>query len=166
MRRYSKAKATGNHVVFTGDMVIPVPFKMDGLVCNDTFAALRVGTSGMLLDGITLNFQVPAGDQGTKLGIVLVNASGTPVTVTQVYVTGVVAGGNYNFSPAVKLPPGSLWKLKVTVLAGDDQYLPQDMTATYQLRFANGPVRNNLWSATPTPDGIGFYNMDVTFTVQ
>jgi hypothetical protein len=88
------------------------------------------------------------------------------ISATFTTLTGVLQTVDIPFPGGVLMASGSLWKLVTTILDGAENYYPEDMTATYQLRYANGAVRSNFWSATQTPDGIGFWNIDGTLVVQ
>lgn len=165
-RLFSKAKANGNHVVWTGDQIIPVPFTMTGLVTSDDFAFLRISGAGVICTGINVNFRVPAGDRGYQMQLALYTADNQLIPSTVIQFNGSQLVGDMVYPGGVKMPSGSLWKMRVTILNGDDNFGPQDMTVTYQLRYANGPARTNLWAAAPTLDGIGFYTLDGTFIVQ
>jgi len=165
-RTYSKAKKSGGGVVWNGDQVIPVPYTMDGMVVNDSFAFLRIQGNPMVCTGFHAHFQVPSGDREMQMSVVLADANGNEMSQTRLYLNGVVMGGDKKFIPAVNMPSGSLWKLNVDVINGDKNFYPQGLTVTYQLRYSNGPARSNFWTSVEIPAGIGFYNLDGTFVVQ
>ena len=165
-RTFSKAKANAGHIVWTGDQVIPVPYTMSGLVTTDSFAFLRIQGQAVICTGLNVHFRVPAGDSNTQIAIALADANGDVVPQTQMLLNGVLTGGDIAYQPSVIMPTGSLWKLNVSVLAGSDDYLPQDLTATYQLRYANGPVRTNFWASGEPIVGLGFYDVNGAFVVQ
>ena len=165
-KSYSKAKKNGNGVVFDGSEVIPVPYTMSGLVTTDSFGFLRVQGRAVICTGMHAHFRVPSGDRLAQISVQLADANNDLVSQAKLYLNGVVLGGDAAFTPAVKMPTGSLWKLNVVVLAGDPQYLPQDLTVTYHLRYANGPVRTSFWAAGEPLAGIGFYDVGGSFVIS
>jgi hypothetical protein len=165
-RKYSKAKAAGGHVVWTGDQVIPVPYTMTGSVVNDAFGFLRIQGNPVICTGIHAHFQVPSGDANLQMSVQLADANNDLVPGTQLFLNGVVLGGDLKFSPAVKMPSGSLWKLNVNIIEGDSNFYPEGLTVTYHLRYSNGPVRTNFWASGEPAIGIGFYDVNGTFVVQ
>jgi hypothetical protein len=165
-RKYSKAKAAGNHVVWTGNQVLPVPFTMSGLVTTDSFAFLRIQGQAVIATGFNAHFRVPSGDRDLQLSIVLADANNDIASQTRLYLNGVTFGGDKAFTPAVKMPVGSLWKVNVELICGDPEFLPQDLTVTYHLRYANGPVRTNFWASGEPNVGIGFYDINGNFVIQ
>jgi len=165
-KRYSKAKASANRVVFTGDEVIPVPFTLPVLGTVPDFAYFRVQGRSVICTGVHVHFQVPSGDRNTKLAVVLADANNDVLSATRLRLDGVCLGGDLKYSPAIKMPTGSLWKMNVELTAGDPAYAPQGMTVTYQLRYANGPTRTSFWAAGQPLTGIGFYDINGTFVIQ
>lgn len=165
-RKYSKAKAAGNHVVWTDQTLIPVPYTMSGLVTSDSFAFLRIQGQAMVCTGLHAHFRVPSGDSNLQLSLAMATAAGQVVPNTRLYLNGVVTGGDMAFTPPVILPVGSLWKIQVCVNGIDPTFFPQDLTVTYQLRYTNGPTRTNFWASGEPLTGIGFYDVNGTFVVQ
>ena len=165
-RRYSKAKGVANRVVWTQDQVIPVSYLMSGLVANDSMAWLRIAGQAMVCSGIHVHFRIPPGDSNFQMQLTLADAAGNQLSQTPMLLSGIMKGADKSYSPAVKMPSGSLWQIQTQVLGGADQFLPQDMTVTYQLRYANGPVRTNMWASGEPLSGIGFYDVDGAFVVS
>lgn len=166
-KKYSKAKAAGNHVVFTGDEVLPVPYTMMGLVVDQgDFGFLRIQGRPVICTGFHAHFTVPAGDRAMKMSVVLCAADGTTFEQTRLRLDGIVEGNDIVFNPAVKMPTGSLWKLLVNVDDGDEDYWPEGLTVTYQLRYSNGFSRSNYFVTTEQVGGIGFYDIGGTFNIQ
>lgn len=165
-RRYSKAKAIAGHVVFTQDQCFYTPFLMTGLVTTDNVAWLRIAGAAVICSGIHVHFRVPPGDQSFQMQLTLADALGNQMSQTTTLLSGIMNGADKAYLPNVKMPSGSLWQMQVAVLSGADQYLPQDMTITYQLRYANGPVRTNMWASGEPLAGIGFYDLNGIFIVS
>lgn len=165
-RTYSKAKAAGNHVVWTNDQIIPAPYILSGLVNQDSFAFLRVAGSAMVCRGFHAHFRVPAGDRDTQISIVLATAQNVVLPHTRLALNGVTFGGDKTFVPAVPMPVGSLWKINVEVTYGDPEFQPEDLTVTYQLQYANGQARSNTYAYGELPTGVGFFDVDGNFIVS
>lgn len=165
-RKYSKAVGAANRVVWTGREVIPVPFQLSGLVSDGAeFGVLRVAGKAMYCSGFTAYFQAPAADRLCRVSVEMQTGSGATVPRSVLNVNGVTMGGEIQFQPHLPMPVGSIWKLYVRTEAEDPAGLPQGLVVTYQLRYANGPIRTDFWNNGLVPDGIGFWDIGGTFVV-
>lgn len=168
-RKYSKAKAAGNHVVWTEREVVPVPFRLNGLLVDgQEFGVFRVTGSDMYCHGMRADFDVPSGDSAIECNVGLYTAGGVLVPNGRLYLNGVTLGGDKVINPPTPMPSGSLWKLRVEIQSPDevDTYFPQGLTVTYLLRYATGRVLTNLFVTTDPQGGVGFDVIDGGFEVE
>ena len=66
------------------------------------------------------------------------------------------------------MPVNSLWKFKLEIESPDDleEYFPQGVTATYLLRYAQGPVNTDMFTTRLSSQGVGFDQIGSTFVVE
>lgn len=168
-RRYSKAKANGNRVVWTSQEVIPVAFLLDGQAFNNAeWGVFRVTGRPMYCTGLRVDFRVPAGDASVRCNVGIYTADNVLAPSARVYVNGVTLGGEKAILPALAMPVNSLWKLKLEIesYTDDEIYYPQGVTATYLLRYAQGPVNTQLFTTTLPNQGVGFDLVGSSFVVE
>jgi len=170
-RKYSKAKANANHVVWTADQVLPVPFNLDGLVGDGIeFGLFRVPGRDMYCTGYRVDFQVPAGDYEIQCSVGLYTAQDTLVDNGTLVLNGVTLGGTKTFTRPIAMPVNSVWKFKLAIASpspedGSD-YFPQGVTVTYYLRYAQGPVSTRTFVLSQPEVGVGFDEVGTTLIVQ
>lgn len=144
-RRYSKAKAVGNHVVWTNEETIAMPFVVDGLVPdNQEFGVYRVSGRDQYCVGLAVNVNVPAKSGSVQLAIGIYNGQGVLAPGTLVYLTGNAVSANKCIMPPVAMPKGSVWKLIVQVASPNPNVTPQGLVATYYFRYANGQAISTI----------------------
>ena len=164
-RRFSKAKANGNRVVFTTQEILHVPFFRPGVVFDGMeLGVLRVPRRDMYCAGFRVDFVRPSGAAGVQFTSGLYTANGQPASPV-LTLNGVVDGGEVNFNPGIPMPVNSLWKFRCGLVSDDEDFAPADITITYWLRFANGPVNTGLWSPTLPQEGIGLWGVTDDFVV-
>lgn len=167
-RTYSKARAVGNHVVWSNLDLIPATFKLDGLPADQhEFGIFRVAGRDMYCHGFRVDFDVPAGDAGILCNVALTTGKGTTVENGTLYLNGVVDGADHVINPPVPMPSSSLWKFVLSISAqdGTSDHLPQGVTVTYHLRYAMGPVQSNLFTTSNPQIGVGFDQVGNTLEV-
>lgn len=168
-RRYSKTVAVANHVVWTGREPIYVPFKLDGLLANNQeFGTFRVAGKDMYCHGFRADFDVPAGDAAVQCAVGLYTAGGVLVPSGRLYLNGVTSGGDKLFFNPIPMPVNSIWKFRVEIQSYNllQEYWPQGLAVTYQLRYANGPVKTQLFITSDPQEGIGFDQVGETLVIE
>lgn len=169
-RKYSKAKANGNRVVWTSQEVIPVSFLLDGQAFNGAeWGVFRVTGRDMYCTGFRVDFRVPAGDAGIQCNVGIYTADNVLAASGRLYVNGVSMGGDKAVNPPLPMPVNSLWKFKMEIESPiDDEtiYFPQGVTATYLLRYAQGPVNTQMFTTRLPNQGVGFDQIGTTFVVE
>lgn len=146
-RRYSKAKAIGNHVVWTNEETIPVTFAIDGLIPDgQEFGIYRVSGRDQYCVGFALNVNVPAKSSNVQIAVGIYNSQGILAPGTLTYLSGIATGTNKSLLPPVAMPAGSIWKLIAQVASPNDAVTPQGLIATYYFRYANGQAVNPIAS--------------------
>ncbi len=168
-RTYSKAKAAGNHVVWTERETLYVPLRLDGLVSDGReFGIFRVSGRDLYCHGFRADFDVPSGDSAIECNVGLYTSGGVLVPNGRLYLNGVVFGGDQIIQPPTPMPENSLWKFRVQIQSpdGDETYFPQGLTVTYHLRYATGQVKTDLFSNADPQEGVGFDQIGETFQVQ
>lgn len=165
-RKHSKTVAAANRVVWTGREVLPVAYTLNGLVTDGAeLGIFRVTGRPLYCNGFTAFFQTPSADRYVNCSVEMQTGSGVAVPGGLLRLNGVTAGGEKQFK-AVPMPSGSLWKMVVRSAAVNVEDLPQGLTVTYQLRYANGPVRTDFWTNGLVSEGIGFWQIDDNFVVE
>jgi LSD1 subclass zinc finger protein len=168
-RKYSKNKANGNHVVWTSNEVIPVPFALDGVLYDQAeWGVFRVSGRDMYCTGFRADFRLPSGDSNIRCSIGLYTGDNVLARGGRLYLNGVTMGGNNRMSPPIPMPVNSVWKFKLEIESpyGETQYFPQGITATYHLRYAQGPVHADLVAHTLSAQGVGFDQIGTTFIIE
>lgn len=168
-RKYSKAKANGNRVVWTAHETIPVVFNLDGQLFDQAeWGVFRVTGRDMYCLGFRVDFRVPSGDNNIRCNVGIYTADNTLATSGRLYLNGVTMGGDRLISPALPMPVNSLWKFKIEIESPTDseEFFPQGITATYHLRYANGPVDRNMFTTRLPNEGVGFSQIGSTFVVE
>lgn len=168
-RKYSKSVANGNHVVWTSQEVIPVPFALDGLVFNEAeWGVFRVTGRDMFCSGFRVDFRVPSGDANIQCNVGIYTAENVLAAGGRLYVNGVTMGGDKVIAPPLAMPVNSIWKFKMEIESpsGDETFFPQGVTATYLLRYAPGAVNTNLFSTRLATQGVGFDQVGSSFVVE
>lgn len=168
-RKYSKAKAVANHVVWTAMEIIPVVFNLDGLVHDQgEFGIFRVPGRDMYCTGFRIDFQVPAGDYEVRCAVGLYTANDYLVPTGLLRLDGVTLGDTKTFNVPLPMPVNSVWKFKMEVSSPTDQeeYFPQGISATYYLRYAAGPVSTQLYTYLQPSVGVGFDTVGTTLIVD
>lgn len=164
-RRYSKSLAVANHVVWTQNEVIPVPYSCEGLVTDgNAFGFLRILGREVQCMGFRVDFRVPATSNDVQIALGIYTANDV-LQGSRLVLNGVTQGGDNLFSPIIAMPSSSLWKFKIEVNAGADDDLPQGITATYLLRYANGPSNSTEWTANLPSSGVGYWSIGDTFEI-
>lgn len=166
-RKYSKAKANGNHVVWTSREALFVPFSLDGLVYDGAeFGFFRVTGRDMVCTGFRFDFRVPSGDSNIEASVGLYTADSVLVGGL-LAINGVTFGGDKVFTAPVAMPVGSLWKYRLSISSpdGDTRYFPQGAVATYHLRYASGPVNTKVFTTFQPEQGVGFGEVNASFIV-
>ena len=165
-KRYSKAKANANHIVWTGREVIPVNFYVGGLIYDSLeFGNFRVTGRDMYCSGYRIDFQRPAGSQEVVVTANLYTGNGGLVPNTSLRIAGTQIGRDATFpGGSLAFPEGSIWFIRMSV-TGDEAYYPESATVSYWMRYANGPVSSQLWSPTLSEGGIGFWGIGEDFVV-
>lgn len=144
-RTYSKAKAVGNHVVWTNQEIIPVPFKLDGVIPDGAeFGIYRQFGRAAFCVGYHAEFNVPAKDRRVRITVNLCTIAGVVVPGSQLILGEQALGGDKIFSQPVAMPTNSAWKFIVQAATPSDYVLPEGLTVTYLLRYANGAVTNAI----------------------
>lgn len=166
-RKYSKAKASGNGVVWTGNEPSLVPVFTAALVDGRTFGTLRVVGRGMFCRGFRAAFNTPSGDSSVQCSITLCTGGSVPYPGGVLRLDGVVAGADLRIRPPVPMPVNSIWRFLVNISTptGDTTYYPQNLTVTYQLYYALGPVQSQLFTTTDSQLGVGFDQIDTDLIV-
>ena len=167
-RKYSKAKANGNRIVWTSRETIPAIFALDGLVYDGAeFGFFRVTGRDMYCSGYRIDFRVPAGDSKIEASVGLYTAAGDLILGSELDLNGVSFGGDKVFANPVPMPLGSLWKFRLSIEgpAGDTNYFPQGLVVTYHLRYAAGPVNTKVFTSFQPEQGVGFNPVGSTFIV-
>lgn len=166
-RTYSKAKSVANHAVWTPQEIIPVGFNLDGVVPDQAqFALLQVRGQPVYCIGYRVECQVPASSRSVQFSVSLQNGAGTLVPNSTLVLNGAPSSGEFTFSPALGMPTGSVWQAIIKVLSGSDFSLPEGLRITYLLRYANGPVTNDLAVNQTTQTGVGFWRLGQDFIVS
>lgn len=156
-RRFSKAKANGNRVVFTEREIIPVTFPLDGLLYDGAeFGQFRVPGRDMICTGYRADIRLPAADRAVQLSVSFYTGEGTIITGTDLNLSGVTAGDEKAILPSLNMPSGSTWKLVIAASGSEEEFYPQGIVVTLYLRFANGVVTSAYRSGKFTAEGIGF----------
>lgn len=168
-RKYSKAKANGNRVVWTAQEVIPAAFAMDGQVFDQAeWGVFRVTGRDMYCCGFRVDFRVPAGDSNIRCNVGIYTADNVLASSGRLYLNGVTMGGDRVVQPPLPMPVNSLWKFKVEIESpdGSEEFFPEGITATYLLRYAQGPVDRNMFTTRLPNEGVGFMSVGSTFVVE
>lgn len=165
----SKAKGVGNRVVWTSREPLYVPYHVDGLLTNgQEFGMFRVTGRDLYCMGFRADFGVPAGDANIQCNVGLYNAADVLVPDGRLYLNGVSMGGDKIIRPPVAMPVSSLWKFKLEIQTpdGSEEFYPQEITITYHLRYAPGPVQNRLFVTNDPQQGIGFDQVGTTLVIE
>lgn len=168
-RKYSKAAANGNRVVWTSREVIPVTFSLDGQAFNDAeWGVFRVTGRDMFCAGFRVDFRVPSGDANIQCNVGIYTAENVLAANGRLYVNGVTMGADKAIVPALPMPVNSIWKFRLEIESpsGDETFFPQGITATYLLRYAPGSVNTNLFTTRLATQGVGFDQVGSTFVVE
>lgn len=168
-RRYSKAKANGNRVIWTARETLPVPFRMGGMVFDGAeWGVFRVTGRDMYCTGFRVDFQLPAGDANIQCNVGLYTGDNLLAPSGRLYLNGITMGGDRLVTPPLPMPVNSVWKFRLEIESpdGSEDYFPQGVTATYQLRYAQGPVDTNMFTKILSTGGIGFDAVGTTFVVE
>ena len=168
-RRYSKAKANANRVVWTSQEVIPVPFELNGLAFHQAeWGIFRVTGRDMYCTGFRVDFRVPSGSSRIRCNVGIYTGDDVLAMNGRLTLDGVTMGGDRPMSPAIPMPVNSIWKFKMEIEAPDDssEFFPEGVTATYLLRYAQGPVNTKLFSNRLREGGVGFDQIGVNLIVE
>lgn len=168
-RKYSKAKANGNRVVWTAREVIPVPFTLDGIVFDQAeWGVFRVTGRDMYCSGFRVDFRVPAGDSNVRCNIGIYTAADVLAASGRLYVNGVTLGGDRVMTPPLAMPINSVWKFKLEIESPDqdETYFPQGVTGTYLLRYAQGVTPTKIFTTRLPSEGVGFDQIGTSFVVE
>lgn len=168
-RKYSKAKANGNRVVWTSQEVIPVPFNLEGLAFNQAeWGIFRVTGRDMYCTGFRVDFRVPSGDANIRCNVGIYTADNILAPGARLALDGVTMGGDRPINPPLPMPVNSIWKFKLEIESptGEMDFFPQGVVATYLLRYAQGPVNTNLFTTRLPADGVGFDQIGTTLVVE
>lgn len=137
-RTYSKAKANGNHVVWTSQESIPVTFALDGLLSCGTYGLYTASGRPAYCSGFQVSFTAPGQDPAMYVQVSLLDRFNQLVPGSLLKLYGTTPGQFQTVVPAFFLNVGDTLQFNVAILNGVDQYLPQDTTLTYFLNYANG----------------------------
>lgn len=168
-RKYSKAKANGNRVVWTSQEVIPVAYLLDGQAFDGAeWGVFRVTGRDMYCTGFRVDFRVPAGDATIQCNVGLYTADDVLAPSARLYLNGVTMGGEKLITPPLPMPVNSLWKFKLELESDepDTTYYPQGLTATYFLRYAQGAVNRDFYATSLPAQGVGFDQIGTTFVIE
>jgi hypothetical protein len=160
-RKYSKAKANGNRVVWTSQEPMSVPYSLDGMLYNNAeWGIFTVTGRDLYCLGFRVDFRVPGGDPVLQCNILAAGA--------RLYLNGVTMGGEKAITPSLRMPVGSSWKFRMELESpdGSDLSFPQGVTATYRLCYAQGALPPLPASGDPLAQGIGFERIGSTFVVE
>jgi hypothetical protein len=94
--------------------------------------------------------------------------SGNDVLVnnSRLVLRGITRGDTKLLAQPAPMPANSIWKFKIEHDAGEALQLPQSISATYLLRYADGPSNSREWTASLPASGIGWWSVDGEFQVM
>lgn len=165
-KRYSKTKALANRIIWTPNEVMQVPFTMDGILFDSAdLAVMRVLGRDMFCLGYRVDFRVPASAHTVRISTYLFRGDNVAVTGSTLNLYGITPGDTKLFSPNVPFPANSIWKFRVAVDNGTDEQVPQGITITYYMRYANGPVDSSQSAFDLLNSGVGYWQVGKTFVV-
>jgi len=138
-RSYSKAKAVGNHVIWSASNVAPITFFNEGVIANgQEFGILYVAGGPLTLTGFRVEFQCPSVNPNMMLQIQIISADYPGIIVPGGLLTilGEVKFGMQTLPPMI-LPSSSRWKAVATVINGTNADLPQGVNLTYFVNYSS-----------------------------